>query len=127
MGGSSGGNWANEFAPTVGWPHHAPHPGGPAGGLNPCCRPGAPGLCIRHALRPTLTPADGPAFPTSTGLPRSSFRPTIAEEASNMRQVVIAALAATALLPVPSFAAFTADSFELRNAGDLVDLCAVPE
>ena len=44
-----------------------------------------------------------------------------------MRKVVIAALAAAALLPLPSHAAASADSFELRNAGDLVDLCAIPE
>ena len=44
-----------------------------------------------------------------------------------MRKVVIAALAAAALLPLPSRAAASADSFELRNAGDLVDLCAIPE
>lgn len=43
-----------------------------------------------------------------------------------MRKVVIAALAAV-LLPLQSHAAVSADSFELRNAADLVDLCAIPE
>ena len=44
-----------------------------------------------------------------------------------MRQIVIAVMAAAALLPLQSHAAVSADSFDLRNAGDLVDLCAVPE
>ena len=44
-----------------------------------------------------------------------------------MHKLVIAALAAAALVPLHSHAAATAESFELRNAGDLVDLCAVPE
>lgn len=43
-----------------------------------------------------------------------------------MRNVVITALAAAALLPMPVLAAATADSFELRNAGDLVELCDTP-
>jgi hypothetical protein len=44
-----------------------------------------------------------------------------------MRKAYIAALAAGALLPMQSFAAATADTFTLRNAADLVDLCDVPE
>lgn len=44
-----------------------------------------------------------------------------------MSRSLIAALAALALLPLPSSAATTAESFDLRNAADLVDLCDVPE
>jgi len=44
-----------------------------------------------------------------------------------MRKALIAALAAGALLPLQTFARATADTFDLRNAADLVDLCDVPE
>jgi Ssp1 endopeptidase immunity protein Rap1a len=44
-----------------------------------------------------------------------------------MRKSVIAALAATALLPLHAHAAATADTFDLRNAADLVELCDTPE
>ena len=44
-----------------------------------------------------------------------------------MRKLIIAALAATALLPLQTQAIPSIDSFELRSAQDLVDLCAVPD
>jgi Ssp1 endopeptidase immunity protein Rap1a len=44
-----------------------------------------------------------------------------------MRHPIIATLAVLALLPFQAFAAATADTFDLRNAADLVELCDVPE
>lgn len=44
-----------------------------------------------------------------------------------MRKVVIAALAAAVVLPFQSHATATADTFNLRNAQDLLDLCAVAD
>lgn len=44
-----------------------------------------------------------------------------------MRKFVTTALAVAALSPLPSLATATADSFDLRNAGDLIELCDTPE
>jgi hypothetical protein len=44
-----------------------------------------------------------------------------------MNKAVLAALAAVALLPLQSHAAATVESFNLRSAQDLVDLCAVSD
>lgn len=44
-----------------------------------------------------------------------------------MYRAIIATLAFLLLAPAPSFSAHSADNFQLRNAQDLADLCAVPD
>lgn len=44
-----------------------------------------------------------------------------------MYRAIIATLALLSLVPALSFSAPSADTFQLRNAQDLADLCAVPD
>ncbi|MGE5152435.1 MAG: Rap1a/Tai family immunity protein [Bdellovibrio bacteriovorus] len=44
-----------------------------------------------------------------------------------MHRIFLAALAAAALLPLQSRAVPNVEDFDLRSAGDLVELCAVPD